>query len=382
MGKFKNPKVLENPDASGTNFGYSVSVWNNFIAVSNTVADNDQGMVSIFYKTGNNFNLLKNVISPNGKGAGRFGESVILKDGYLFVGAMAEDVGDTTGAGAVHIFKLNGMEIKFFQTVSAPTPKNGSQFGYSLDVDNNYLVVGANLDDQISNNAGEVYIYRFERNEFRHLHSLAPSGLTSGENFGTSVSIRDGYLAVGAPASDTGETDAGVVFIYRFERNEFRHLKTISSPDAETNGKFGNSVSVEGGYLGIGATGQSGGSTNSGEVYVYKFDRNEFKHLQKIEPPDPETNSLFGNSLRLRDGYLFTGASNQDVDSSDTGEVYIYRFVRGEFKYCQTIPSTSTTANVNFGFSLDIHDGVLVISSPDGDNSAAEGNTRVYSYGI
>lgn len=381
MGKFTNPKVLENPDATGKNFGDSVSVWNNFIAVSNTAANSNQGMVSIFYKTGNDFKLLKNVGSPTGKDGGAFGESIILKDGYLFVGAIAEDVGSTE-AGAVHIFKLNGTEIKFFQTVSAPTPEPDSQFGYSLDVDNNYLVVGAPLDDQISANAGEVYIYRFERNKFRHLHSLAPSGLISGENFGSSVSIRDGYLAVGAPANNTGSTDAGVVFVYRFERNEFRHLKTISSPDAESNGKFGNSVSLEGGYLGIGATGQSGGSTASGEVYVYKFDRNEFKHLQKIEPPDPEANSQFGHSLRLRDGYLIIGAYSDDVESTNTGAVYIYRFLGGEFKHCQSIPSTSTTPDVNFGWSLDMHDGVLVISSPDENDSTTEGNTYVYSYGI
>jgi len=85
---------------------------------------------------------------------------------------------------------------------------------------------------------------------------------------------------VGAYGDDAGATSAGSVYLYeRDESGTWQPAVTgnpvpghIPNPQAYANDYFGNSVSVSGGLLAVGARWDDAGATNAGSVYLYRGD--------------------------------------------------------------------------------------------------------------
>ena len=102
-----------------------------------------------------------------------------------------------------------------FGTIGDP---GGSLFGSTLDLEGMKLVVGAPNDDLAGNGTGRAFLYH--RNQggagaWDERAEIVPSDLEIIDNFGTSVSLSDNTLVVGSPLDDDVGFNSGSVYVYR-----------------------------------------------------------------------------------------------------------------------------------------------------------------------
>jgi hypothetical protein len=217
-----------------------------------------------------------------------------------------------------------------------------------------------------------------------------------GEKFGYSVNITENYLAVGAPMYNGGR---GAVYIYKHtDANcvyKFESLITCDLSEYPEQYGFGHSICFDK-YsekkLLIGSnqlshsnvflyTSSSNGwqlsqvfSQNTSSIY-YKLDNSTFEFF----PSGSQINDRFGYSVGIFNNVLAIGAPNDliywEYSGSDTlrqrGSVYLYNNQEcddssfSEYKLLTKLYGDNTTFKDNlFGYSLSIYNGKLLIGSP------------------
>ena len=96
----------------------------------------------------------------------------------------------------------------------------GDQFGHSVSISGDTVVVGAYADDDAGSDSGSAYV--FERNaggadNWGQVAKLTAADAAAGDQFGYSVSISGDTVVVGAPRDDDAGSDSGSAYV--FERN-------------------------------------------------------------------------------------------------------------------------------------------------------------------
>merc|ERR1712000_300414 len=88
-----------------------------------------------------------------------FGTSVAISGNYVVVGANGEDAGGS-GAGAAYIFHRTGSNTwDAGVKIVATDPQASDEFGKSVAISGDYVVVGAYGEDAGGDNAGAAYIF-------------------------------------------------------------------------------------------------------------------------------------------------------------------------------------------------------------------------------
>ncbi|HEY6802349.1 MAG TPA: Calx-beta domain-containing protein [Pyrinomonadaceae bacterium] len=101
-------KLTAADGASGDRFGYSVAVSNNVVAVGaredDTAAGGDAGSAYVFTRSGTTWTHKQKLEPGDPVNGDRFGVSVALSQGRLFVGAAEKQLTQPNGQGAVYVF--------------------------------------------------------------------------------------------------------------------------------------------------------------------------------------------------------------------------------------------------------------------------------------
>lgn len=200
------------------------------------------GEVQVYKKINSLWVKHSTVTSSNADRNDFFGHSVAINKETIVVGAPYEDGNPNNSGnslnwqdtGAVYVFKL--VDDTWLQTAYLKAENLGSHdhFGFSVDISNNQIIVGAPFEDSAINNpldnsaynSGAAYIFSLIDNNWVQDSLLKSYNSDPNDNFGYSVSISDRLAVVGAPREDgDGKTssnnsnqDSGAVYI--FERNE------------------------------------------------------------------------------------------------------------------------------------------------------------------
>ncbi|MFO0826815.1 MAG: hypothetical protein U0572_01590 [Phycisphaerales bacterium] len=184
-----------------------------------------------------------------------FGTAVAMDDRYAIVGAPFVDI-DGHSAGAAYVF--DATSGAYLRRLSLSVPHSGSQLGTSLAFDGTRLVVGAPFDAPRGVETGAAHVFDVATGDW--LAALAPPNGIAYAQFGQSVAMADGWIAVGAP--DAGAGTAGAVYL--FDDTTFELLAMIDVPRMTRFGAFGWSVALGGDRLAAGAP-----FTDTGAAFLY-----------------------------------------------------------------------------------------------------------------
>merc|ERR1712166_1423685 len=247
-----------------------------------------------------------------------FGNSVSLSGEWLAVGAEGELSPETLQhVGAVYLYhraksESTGQEEYIEKFSFDGRGSLNANFGSSVSLEGDYLVVGANTEN---GNTGAVYVY-FRSGASWSLMPDMPLTGTSQSNFGDSVSLSGKYLGVGAPI--TGLTGAGAAHI--FVRNG---TKWTAQWQMGGNGVFSNAfgigVALSGNYFVVTAQDEA---TNKGHAYMWY--RNGTTWGQRSEygsdlgAPIPSAVALTGSSLVVVSHEPFGYSCNPQHTSAPT----------------------------------------------------------------
>src|SRR5262249_3514804 len=120
--------------------------------------------------------------------------------------------------------------------------ETGENFGVSVAISGNTLVVGAHQSTTAGTNTGAAYVFTFEDGQWRRTKKLVPQDQSPHANFGYSVAISGDLVVVGSPARD-GNTGAAYVFA-RDDAGSWTQGEPLVADDGDAGARFGTSVAV------------------------------------------------------------------------------------------------------------------------------------------
>jgi hypothetical protein len=167
----------------------------------------------------------------------------------------------------------------------------GDQFGYSVAISGNYLIVGAyGEDDSDGFNQGKAYIFNLATGSLVFtLDNPNAYDTPTSDGFGSAVAMSGDYAAVAASLEDdsTG-TSSGKVYVYKTANGAWTDtvlVKTLDNPNAVSGGGLSPSADLFGGFLGANgismsgtylicsaeAEDETGDNYNSGKAYIFNL---------------------------------------------------------------------------------------------------------------
>ena len=234
-------KLVASDAEDSDQFGYSVGLFGDYAIVGSYLDDDGgdaAGSVYIFKNDGsNNWIEIEKLTASDAGANNQFGKSVSIDGEYIAVGADRAN----SNAGAVYVFKNDGSDnYSELGKLSASDGTGGDFLGWSVSISGDYVVGGAYAD---ANSAGSAYLFKNNGADvYSEVTKLNPSDASSGDFFGYAVSIDGDYALIGAFGNDDVANSSGSAYIFKNDGfdNWSQLLKLVAS-DASLNSRFGHS---------------------------------------------------------------------------------------------------------------------------------------------
>ena len=203
---------------------------------------------------------------------------------------------------------------------SLAIPPAKKYFGQSLALSGDTALVGAAYESENEiTSSGSAYIFSRSGDTWDQKAKLCINA--PGDNFGDSVSISGNTAVVGNPYKALNHS--GSVYVYRQSGGTWSLEAALTASDSKANDEFGQSVSLCGDTLLVGAYGDNG---YSGAAYSFTRNGSTWTQQQKITIADFTQTDWFGFTVALMDGVAVIGAVGHDDHGIDAGAAYVFTF--------------------------------------------------------
>ena len=212
-----------------------------------------------------------------------FGGSVAVTGSVVVIGASGDD------SGSAYVYRHDGSGWVGEQKLLASDGAAGDEFGGSVAVSGDVVVIGAFGDDT----TGSAYVFRYNGSNWVEEQKLLASDGAAGDEFGGSVAVSGDVVVIGAFGDDT----TGSAYVFRYNGSNWVEEQKLLASDGALEDGFGGSVALSGDVALIGAAGDDANGDDSGSAYLYALATTKSVDLD-IKPGD-ETNSLnlFSNGI-------------------------------------------------------------------------------------
>ena len=318
--------------------------------------------------------IVSKVTALDGAFDDRFGRSIDMDGDYIVVGAPYDD-DNGSNSGSAYIYKKQG-DGSVVQLAKL-LPDDGSasySFGSSVAINGNYIVVGSPFADENNlNNSGSVYI--FENNgldSFSQLQKITITNTTSYASFGVSVDIEGDYVVAGASGDDEKGSYSGAAYVFKLQGGIFSEVQKLLASDGQTSNYFGNAVSINKDYIVIGSSRDSnGGGSSVGSVYIFKNNGQDiFNELQKLSPDEKIDYGYFGKSVDMDGDYIAVGTSTNNESNNTAGLAYLFKKDSSDtFTQVAKLTALDGESYDYFGDSVSINGDYVTVSAYSDDNT-------------
>jgi len=338
-------KLLANDGAVWDIFGSSVSISGDY-AIVGACSDDYNGSAYIFRRNfDGSWTQQKKLIANNVAESDGFGNSVSISGDFAIVGALYDD-GQGSDFGVAYIFRRSsdGSWIQH-RKLTSDDGAEGDQFGGSVSISGDYIIVGTGKDDDKGINSGSAYIYNTSLP-----YKINSSDGAEGDNFGDSVSISGDYAIVGA----------GSAYIFRRNSDDsWTQQEKLFANEGAAGDRFGGSVSISGDYTIVGS--------NSGYVYIFKrSSEGSWIQQEKLMAKDGDVMDWFGNSVSIFGDYAIVGALGE-------GAAYIFRRnLEGSWSQQIKFTASDGAAMDWFGNSVSIFGDYAIVGSYRDDDRGSD----------
>lgn len=318
---------------SGDRFGHSVAINENTIAVGawgedssatgvNGSQGNDNafrsGAAYVFVRNGSTWSQQAYLKASNTDDNDRFGSAVDISGNTIVVGAYLEDSRapgvngnqiDDSGSrtGAAYVFIRIGSAWIQQAYLKASNPDNFDDFGWSVAIDGNTIVIGAPGEDSIATGVngsqgnatdtgdmvGAAYVFFRNGSSWSQQAYIKASNTDLTDEFGYSVVIDGNTIVVGAYREGSASTGingnqannsasgAGAAYVFGRSGNTWSQQAYLKASNTDGGDRFGWSVGTSGNTTVVGAdmedstattvNGNQGNSPGAsvGAAYVY-----------------------------------------------------------------------------------------------------------------
>ncbi|GAI98768.1 unnamed protein product, partial [marine sediment metagenome] len=257
------------------------------------------------------------LLASDGASDDYFARSVSIAGNYAIIGAYGDD-DNGSESGSAYIFKRDGTTWAEQTKLLASDGTYSDYFGYSVSIDGDYVVVGANQDGE---NSGSAYIFKRDGATWTEEAKLTASDGVTGDKFGWSVSISGDYAILGANQDDDNGLSSGSAYVFTRSGSTWIQQAKLLPSDGATYDYFGNSVSLDGDTAIIGARGDDDNGDWSGSAYIFTRSGTNWTEEQKLLASDGVAYDYFGCSVSIDGEYAIVGVYGAD---DDKGSAYVF----------------------------------------------------------
>ena len=313
-------------------FGASVSIAGDYAVVGafgNEDNGSDSGSAYIFMNNHNgSWSQQDKLTAEDAAADDYFGASVSIDGDHVVVGAHYDgDNGSYSGSAYIFVNNHNGSWSQQAK-LTAVDGEAYDEFGSSVSIDGDHVVVGAQYDRDNGSNSGSAYIFvKNDNGSWSQQDKLTAEDAAAGDQFGTSVSINGDHAVVGAHQDDDNGSKSGSAYIFVNNNNgSWSQQAKLTANDGEAYDYFGVSVSIAGDHAVVGADGDDDNGIDSGSAYLFVNNHNgSWSQQAKLTAVDAAANAYFGTSVSIAGDHAVLGAYLDDHNGSYSGSAYFYR---------------------------------------------------------
>lgn len=351
----------------------------------------NQGSARIFVSGGGTWNqqaLLGPAPETNCGTNDAYGTAVAISGDTAVIGAPSDEVGISTNQGSAYILERNAGGPDNWGVVKLLTASDGEAndfYGTSVAISDDKVIVGA-ANDTIGPNAiqGSAYIYERNNggeNNWNEIKKLVVADGSQEDRFGTSVSISNNRVIVGAIYEDNGSTDQqGAAYIFEQSAggaNNWGQIKKLVAPDGAAQDWFGNAVAISGDTVIVGAYFDDLSTLNEGSAYIFERNsggNNAWGLAKKLTASDGANFDLFAYSVAISGNTVVVGAHVDDIGTNiNQGSAYIFERNTGgadNWGESRKLLANDGAAEDFFGHSVSVSGDAVIVGAPYDDIAA------------
>lgn len=235
-------------------------------------------------------------------------------------------------------------------------------FSGAVSIDGNIAAVGkynSTIDE-----TGYVYIFEKENGSWVQTAKFTADDANEEDYFGESLSLYGNTLLVGAQRADNSRWNSGAAYIFEKNENGWEQVAELTASDASYNHYFGIDVHLDEDVLIIGAS-----NNGNGAAYVFEKPANGWTTMTetaKLVASDGVDNDNLGRSVSIHNNVAVAGAYNNKVNGVTTGSAYVYERPSGGWvnstETAKLIASDGASSDF-FGLEVDIDESTIIVSA-------------------
>ncbi len=308
-----------------------------------------------------------------------YGQSVDIDGNRAVVGAPYAQ-----GNGVAYVYDFDGSNWNLTDVLLPLDTANNNQFGYAVSLVGNRIIVGDFSYNGVGNDSGAVYVFEYDGNNWHQAEKLISSDIGSNDRFAMSIDLSVDRMVVGAQSDDDDGSSSGSAYIFDYNGGVWSETKKLTASDAASSDLFGNSVSLSGDRVLIGAYGNDDGGSSSGSAYIFDYDGNNWTETVKLVALDDDSGDSFGTSVALLGDRAVIAATEDSIPAitSSSGAVYVFDFNGGTWQETIKLTASDETSYKRFGNSVSLSATRLVIGAK-GDrinSNSRTGSAYIFDY--
>ena len=349
---------------SGDQFGHSVAVSGDSVVIGaplDEAAGFYAGSAYVHIRDGADWVEQAKLYGSTVSTSDRFGWAVDISGDLLVVSAIFGD-GVSPVSGTVYAFKRSGLVWNEIQVIAAPDGASSDWFGRSLALQGNTLVIGAPQDDDVGAESGSVYVYVFNGSIWQPQAKLLASDGAAGDNFGQSVALSNDSIVVGSPFDNVNGSTSGSAYVFTRSGAQWTQQAKLIPSDGSLFDSFGYAVDLSGDQVLVGAYRANLGMTSSeaGAGYVFSRSAGTWSQVAKLVPATLAAGDDCGWSVAIEGEHAILSARKRN---NSQGSAFHFRNSGSGWSEVQELVSSDGIAGDQFALSVDLDGERTVIGA-------------------
>lgn len=360
-------KLLSSDGEIGDNLGTAVAVSGDLLAAGAPYADDYgdfSGAAYLFRRSGGVWTQEAKLLASYVAGYTFFGQSLAVRDQLVCVGSPGEGTG-----GAAYVFQQSGANWVEQQKLTAGSPSSLARFGQAVSLQEQRLIVGANGYNFWR---GAAYIFRWNGSQWVEEAMLTAPDAEISDDFGISVSISGERVLIGADGDDDMGPEAGAAYIFRWNGASWVQEAKLTAGDGDGEDSFGNSVSLSGDWALVGAVNDDGNGHDAGAAYCFRRNGNTWQEVAKLTAGDGHENDGFGCEVALSGNAAIVGAFFHDLAEEDAGAAYVFHWDGNGWNQISKLTAEDADDDDEFGYGVALSGNIAAIGAPSDNQNAVD----------
>ena len=269
-------KITASDGANNDKFGRSVALSGN-VVITGSDGDDDNGLGSgsayIYRYDGRSWMEEAKILASDGAANDEFGVSVSIDGDIAVVGADGQNENGMI-AGAAYVYRYDPARSRWVEEAKllASDGQSFDFFGHSVAISGNHILVGA--PQFFSGRPGAAYVYEHNGLQWNEQARVCAVDGALEDQFGRTVAIHEDTAVVGVWQDDDNGEESGSAYVYRFVSGSstwVEQAKVLAS-DGSAGDQFGASVSLFRGVVAVGTVRDDDNGIDSGSAYIFSLD--------------------------------------------------------------------------------------------------------------